>query len=150
MEIRNYGLRLLGKREYSVKKFREKLRQKFPSKTEKIEKIITEFTEKEWLSDQRFLEIFLKEQIRQMSGPKKIRQKLMMQGVSAELINEKMNKFFIQKVKQDLIKKLVQKKEQQLENKNLKPIEKKKKIADFLFAHGFDWGDFRAQISIDK
>jgi SOS response regulatory protein OraA/RecX len=93
--IYNKGLRLLGHREYSVWGLRKKLREKFPDNFAEISKIVTEFVDKDWLSDERFCEYIVREKTQHSGwGERKIILKLQEHKISEDMIHEKLVKYF--------------------------------------------------------
>jgi len=80
--VRDYALKVLSKKEYSVQEFAQKLAVKFPEKTQERSEILKEFAEKKWLSDERFTQAFIHDQVLSTkSGPQKIIGKLRQKGI---------------------------------------------------------------------
>ena len=73
---KDYMLYLLGRREYSVSEMREKVLKKFPDEFAVVEKLIQNFVQEGWLSDRRFVEVFIRDQKLKKVGPFKIVEKL--------------------------------------------------------------------------
>ena len=93
--VRQFGLNLLAKREYSVKEFAEKLCKKFPDKSEEIRQVIPDFIAKKWLSDERCAESLIHDSILiSKSGPQKIIQKLQRKGIDQELAWQSIEEFY--------------------------------------------------------
>ena len=59
----SYGLRLLGRREYSVLKLRNKLLKRFPENVEEVEAALVLLKEKQFLSNDRFCRAYIQDQI---------------------------------------------------------------------------------------
>ena len=137
----NYLLKLLTRREHSVSEVREKLRKKFPAEIENIEKLIKKFVEKNWLSDSRFCEVFVRDQILKKSGPKKIIQKLFKRGVDLELIREKIEEEYPASDQAEIIMELAKNKYETLKKrgKGESELELRQKILRFLMGRGFDF-----------
>ena len=87
---RDFGFRILSKRENSVFEFREKILKRFGNEIlDELEVIVVEFIKRDFLSDERFCECFIRDQILKKSGPRKIFEKLKTKGVRESLIKEK-------------------------------------------------------------
>ena len=86
-ELTQYLLALLAKREYTVKQLREKAEKKFPElSVEEQKESIGWLKEKNYVSDERFTESFIRQAIRKGDGPMKIQQKLTQKGVSKDIV----------------------------------------------------------------
>jgi regulatory protein len=139
---RDYALQLLSKREYSVLELQEKLIKKFSQDTEKVKKILKEFQKKNWVSDERFTEVFIRNQIlTTKSGPRKIYLKLIQKGIDKNLAHKKLKSEFLKKQQQELIHLLAQKKKSEFlrKKKKLSPYELKQKIILYLVRKGYDY-----------
>ncbi len=138
---RNEALRLLGRREHSVSELREKLQKKFPKEVEKIEAIITEFIEKDWLSDERFCDVVIKDQIIRRQGPRKIEQKLILKGVEPSLVKDRLMKHYSKDDEYKIAKYLYEKKEKSVCSRKPKisNFEKHQKVSQFLIGRGFGY-----------
>ncbi|MFT4929542.1 MAG: regulatory protein [Phenylobacterium sp.] len=71
-KLRATALAWLGRQEYHLAKFRQKLKDKEASE-EDIERIVSEFTECDWLSEQRYCEYFVRSRITKGQGKIRIR-----------------------------------------------------------------------------
>lgn len=89
-ELRAFSYRLLGRREYSVFELGRRIRQKW-SGTEGIdeltEDLLSALQEENLLSDERFVESFVRSRIARYQGPLKIKAALRDKGVSDALIS---------------------------------------------------------------
>lgn len=83
-------LRLLGRREHSQLELRQKLRQRGFT-NEIIQPLLEKATAKGWQSDQRYTEIWLRQQLASGNGPLKIQAKAASKGIASELLQEAMN-----------------------------------------------------------
>lgn len=81
------ALRLLTRREHSVKELSDKLKQK-GFNAEEVESALESCQRLNLQSDQRFVEIYIRSRIRQGYGPLKITQELKQKGVDSELIHQ--------------------------------------------------------------
>lgn len=96
-KIKAYIYDMLSKREYSEKELKQKIYNKFSKYIEKesynelnevIDKQITFFKEKNYLSNERFAESKVRSLINKKTGPKKIKQELKMKGIEDSLIEK--------------------------------------------------------------
>lgn len=140
-ELRIIGMKWLARREHSIHEFREKFLKKFPDQTESIEEIIQEFCEKNWLSDERFSEAFIHDQVLLVSaGPYKILQKLRQKGIEEMLAKQMLQKHFSLSEQLEKGRVLAQRKQQDIRarKKDLTDIEVRQKIYQFLLQKGFE------------
>ncbi len=84
------GMRLLARREHSVKELGAKLAARGYPRDE-IEGTLQELMGRELLSDRRFADAFLRSRRERGQGPLKIRAQLMQRGVRSELIDAALN-----------------------------------------------------------
>ena len=86
---REYALRRLGRRECSVDDLRRKILERgiSPAITEKI---VENLLKNDWVSDERFSRMLIRQQVNRSNGPRLIRQKLKAQGIdlSVEQLKE--------------------------------------------------------------
>jgi regulatory protein len=89
-DLRAFAYRLLGRREYSVFELRQRLRQKWKG-IEAIDVLADELlealVEENLLSDERFVESFIRSRINRYQGPLKIKAALRDKGVSDGLVS---------------------------------------------------------------
>lgn len=81
------AVRLLAMREHSVKEVTDKLR----AKTEQphlVDSVVNELIERNYLSDQRFSESYVRHRRNRGFGPVKIRAELLVKGISTALVDE--------------------------------------------------------------
>ena len=92
--LRAFAYRLLGRREYSVHELGQRLRQKW-SGSETAEALIEELLEalqdENLLSDERFVESFVRSRVGRYQGPLKIRAALGGKGVSDSLVSSELD-----------------------------------------------------------
>jgi SOS response regulatory protein OraA/RecX len=138
-KIRAFGLRLLARREYSEQDFREKLLKKFPENFLIIDEILAEFVTKNWLSNERFCECFIRDQKLKKIGPLKIKQKLYEKGVGEDLFAAKILQNFSIEEQQELINYLETKKLEELKKRRPDDaeFERRQKVRQYLFGRGF-------------
>lgn len=88
-KIKNRAVYYLGKRDYGSKELSKKLEEKFPeADLDSIQKSIDKMIEYGYLSDERFVEVFVRQEKRNKNGPLKIRMKLKQKQIKDDLINE--------------------------------------------------------------
>ena len=89
-DLRAFSYRLLGRREYSVFELGQRLQQKWKG-TEGIdamaEELLEALQEENLLSDERFVESFVRSRVNRHQGPMKIKAALRGKGVSDSLIS---------------------------------------------------------------
>lgn len=85
--LRSYAYALLCKREYSKAELREKL-NRYASNPEEVEKLLEEFSQYQYQSDQRVAEQVLASQMRKGKGPRRIYQTLQQKQVDQGYIQE--------------------------------------------------------------
>ena len=83
--LRSRALVLLSRREHTRSELQTKLRE-LDGDADTIEAILNEFADKGWQSDQRFAEMFVRQEIRKGHGPLNIRQSMKQRGIEASLI----------------------------------------------------------------
>ena len=91
--MRAFAYRLLGRREYSVFELRQRLLQKWRG-AEDIDTLADELLEaleeENLLSDERFVESFVRSRINRQQGPLKIKAALGQKGVSDSLVSKEL------------------------------------------------------------
>ena len=80
------ALRLLARREHSMRELRAKLRLR-GHEASAIEPVLEELAERNLVSDERFAEAFLRSRLERGQGPLKIRAQLKERGVDAPLVD---------------------------------------------------------------
>lgn len=87
-QIENYALRRLASQEWSYYLLEKKILERCDDK-ELVEEVLTEFMEKDWLSDERFAECYIRStRDNKGYGPIKIRARLQEKGVSSHIIDK--------------------------------------------------------------
>ncbi len=141
---KEYMLYLLARREYSQQELKEKALKKFPDEFSDVENLIQFFVQKNWLSDIRFVEVFIRDQKLKNIGPLKIVEKLWIKGISTNFAQEHLESFYTRAEQEIIIKKLIEKKYKLLKSKNLRKSEKKsefeiqQKVLQYILLRGFD------------
>jgi len=141
-EIRQWGLALLSKREYSAYEFTQKALKRFPTENEIIESLLADFVQQDWVSDTRYTEDFIKHQILiTKSGPQKIIQKLSLKGVSKQHIQEGIEQWYPFESQKKIATGLAEKKysEIQRKRKEYSEFEIQQKVSQFLIGKGFSF-----------
>jgi len=140
MNFRSFGLKLLTRREHSVKEFTTNLHKKFPENSEEIDQMVAEFIEKNWISDERFTESLIHDTLlTTKSGPQKIIQKLEQKGIDRELSLRCIEEFYPAQKQLEIAQDLAQKKRAEIERrgKTKNDLEIQQKIMAFLVGKGF-------------
>ena len=82
------AIRLLSRREHSRKELASKLRNKDYLDASYIDGILDELEAGNYLSDQRFAEMFVRSRISRGQGPQKIQHELSQRGINSTLIEQ--------------------------------------------------------------
>lgn len=133
--IKEYCVRLLGRRDHARNELRDKARKKgYPSDT--IDNILDELAEKGFINNTSFAVKFAHDKFEfNKWGSNKIRAELFKKGISEKDINASLNS--IGEADQvQAVKELVQKNKRKFQR--TEPIKRKKKIFDFLLRKGYD------------
>ena len=85
-DIELQALKILKIRENSFLEIKNKLIKKFPDDKDLIQEVLTDFKNKNYLSDQRFAEMYLR--AKRGKGKYYIKRELLRKGVSEEVISE--------------------------------------------------------------
>ena len=80
------ALRLLSRREHSEQELTAKLLRKDVG-VGTVTQVIADLKERDYLSDQRFTEMFVSSRIERGQGPRKIRQELCARGIKEDLVD---------------------------------------------------------------
>ncbi len=89
-EMRAFAYRLLGRREYSVFELEQRIRRKWPQATE-IMVLLDALVEENLLSDERYVESFVRFRVQRLQGPLKIQAALGQKGVSDALVTRELD-----------------------------------------------------------
>ncbi|KEI35058.1 regulatory protein RecX [Francisella sp. W12-1067] len=141
---RNYLLYLLAKQDYSRKQLFDKLNKRANISQEQIERLLDEFEQNNWLSDRRFVEVFVSSEINKLRGKKRIINIAAYQkGLSQELVENFLASLDIDWF--DLCKKCLYKKYTDIEMLELDPKLKQKAI-NYLVYNGFSYDEIKNTI----
>ena len=131
------AIRFLGYRVRTEKEVFNKLKEKDFDKRV-IKKTITKLKEMSYLSDQEFIETWVKDRIaNKPSGKRLISFELKQKGISEKIAKEKLDKLVSEKQEIKMAQKALDKAQTKYEN--LTGKEKNQKIASYLARRGFDW-----------
>ena len=86
-EVHEIAVRYLTRREYGIEELRRKLIQR-GSDSAIAEKVVSDLTDENLVSDQRFAEMYVRTRVRHLFGPLKIRGELRGRGISDHLISQ--------------------------------------------------------------
>ena len=139
IDLKSYALRILARREHSVYELKNKLLTKFPDQKKEIGNLIEEFIANDWVSDARFCEAFIRDQILKKNGPQKIKMKLREKGIDAELADEKMKQIYTEEQQKETKSYLRTKKCEEIRKKkpNISDYELNGKVYQYLKGKGF-------------
>lgn len=84
-EMRAFAYRLLGRREYSMFELAQRLQRKWPE-APGIDALVDALVKENLLSDERFVESFVRFRFQRFQGPLKIKADLQVKGISEALI----------------------------------------------------------------
>lgn len=87
-DLLQYVYYLLGRQDYTEKKLRQKLGERYPYQAEMHDDCIAKCMEYGYVDDARFAERFVKSLINQKLGPSSIRQKMYAKGFPGPIIDE--------------------------------------------------------------
>ncbi len=90
--IEQAAMRLLVYREHSRAELRRKLQTRFPDSSE-IEQVLDGLEQCNYLSDERFVEEYLKSRIRKGYGPLRIKAELLERGIAKDMIKQYLSEY---------------------------------------------------------
>ncbi len=136
-KIRNYLLFLVARKECCTKELRDKANKRYPDNSTLIDEIIIDFINNKYVCDDRFLEIFVRDQFNQNYGARRIIQKLQMKGISGYKVNDELDKYdFYEKAKE-----IKEDRFGDIDDKiEFKELKKKK---DYLIRRGFSFDEVK-------
>ncbi|MDJ0956024.1 MAG: regulatory protein RecX [Arenicellales bacterium] len=82
---------LLSRREHSEKELRAKLLRRGGTQADTIARVIQDLKQRDYLSDQRFTDMFVQSRMERGDGPLKIRHELESRGIAESTINQYLN-----------------------------------------------------------
>jgi regulatory protein len=136
--IRGKALYFLGRREYSRFELQKKLEDKFSENVSCIQEIISEFETKNWISDIRYTEEFVREKSQYSKwGPIKITQRLQEKGIEKEITVLILEKIFPEEMQREVVMQLAKEKWQLLHKKTT--TKRKVAVQRFLLSRGFSF-----------
>ncbi len=133
--VKEYCIRLLGRRDHAKNELRDKARKKgFPS--DAIEEVLVDLTEKKYINNASFASKFAHDKFEfNKWGPNKIRSELFRKGLSEKEIGNALQEISIdERVK--AINDLILKNQRKFERVDIS--KRKKKMFDFLLRKGYD------------
>lgn len=140
----NYGMYLLGRRDYSVKEMVKKFKEK-EYQAEEIELVMNYLKENGYQSDERFTRSFINSKLSSKIGISKIKSTLSFEkGIDKELIELVLSEMEIDEI--PVIMKIV---EQKYRNKDLTDQKEKSKAFRFLVSKGFSFSDIKRALSVN-
>jgi regulatory protein len=141
---KKYLLYLLAKQDYSRKQLSEKLRDRNNISVEEIGILLDEFEASNWLSDERFVETFVRGEISKLRGRKRIINIAVYQkGLSQELVERCIDYLGINWV--ELCKNCLEKKYKNLDALH-QDLKLKNKVINYLVYNGFGYDEINTVI----
>jgi len=137
-----YACRILGMREYSQKMLQQKVLNKGYDLAE-TSQVISFLLENNWLSDQRFCEVFVRSKVNRGQGLTRIRFELKEKGISGEMLDAVLTQQPI--CWQDICNQVVERKVSISSLKN--NIKARQKLERFLRYRGFSGEQVRISIN---
>jgi regulatory protein len=86
-EMRAFAYQLLGRREYALVELTKRLERKWPE-AENVDDFVTQLAEENLVSDERFVEAFVRSRVQRRQGPLKVKAELRRRGIADPLISE--------------------------------------------------------------
>jgi len=145
--IKQKAFTLLGKRLHSVYELRTKLRQK-KYDVDLIQLTIEDLLNGHYLDDMKFAELYSEEKLRlRLWGKTKLKSELMKKGISSAIITAVLEEKFPPADEElDNASQLVQKKYNQLKNRNMEHQKLVKRLYAFLISKGYSYDISRQAI----
>jgi regulatory protein len=145
--IKQKAFTLLGKRLHSVYEIRTKLRQK-KYDADLIQLTIDDLLNGHYLDDMKFAEMYSEEKLRlKLWGKTKLKSELMKKGISSAIITAVLEEKFPEADEElDNASQLVQKKYNQLKNRNMEHQKLVKRLYAFLISKGYSYDISRRAI----
>lgn len=144
-DVRSYAIYLLDRRDYTEKRLREKLGERFRRDTQYNDTVMRDMIEARHVDDMRFVEVYINGLLNQKMGMVKIRQKLITKGFNAEAIE-----FGIaQAQEKDYLADAIALKQRKYGNKVFTDYKEKQKATAFLARKGFDMGTISKAFDAD-
>ena len=138
ISIRDQGLRFLSRRPHSIKELEKKLIRK-GFKRSYISLIIDQFKQKDYLNDEKFSRILIKEEMKlKKNGPLLIKNKLIVKGIDPLKADKMIENMYDEKDQCENCQELAVKKIKLLTK--FPQEEQKKKLAVYLKQKGYYWG----------
>jgi len=141
-KLRAQSLEWLLNRPHSIREFKDYLYRK-KADPELAAALIREFTDKNYLNEQKFGEWLIELQRRRGKSNRAIRAELFKKGLTRELIDELMHGGG--ENEEQRLKELVAKKRRSSRYKN-----DPQKLAQYLVTQGFNWQDVKRALAIDQ
>ena len=104
--------------------------------------VIDEAKSKQWLSDERYAELYTEDAIMMQRSPLNTKHKLLQKRIPANIIDKAIKKHYDKEKKDEIIEELIDK--LLAKHAGLKPDKQFEKIATALYNKGFEYGDYEA------
>ncbi len=90
--LRLSAMNILAIREHSIRELKTKLEKKFPADNDKIALLLSQLVADDLLSNERFVEVFIRSRINKGFGPVKIRYELGLKGIEKDVIKSHLDR----------------------------------------------------------
>lgn len=137
-KLRQRALEWVMNRPHSIREFKDYMYRK-KAEPDLTEKLISEFSDKKYLDDEKFAAWFIELQVRRTKSNRAIRAELFKKGISGEVADSAMESQAVSE--ESRLKTLVAKKSQLLKYKKNPP-----KLAKYLTSQGFSYNDVRSEL----
>jgi len=138
--IRNSAFKLLSYRMRSKSELYHRLLQK-KYEVNLIESVINELETKEYINDREFANAFIRDRVKNKKlGPAAIQNAIGVHQISAEIIDDTMQKVYSEFPFEDLILSIIKKRSKIVKEKTIK---ERKKMIDYLKRKGYHWSSIQ-------
>lgn len=137
--IKLKALSYLQRRIHSRRELATKLKRHF-SESNFIEECLSDLENNNFIDDQQFASLFIQEKIRLKKWSKsKLKSELYLKGISKEIIEDCLNRFFDSELEKEKALELATKKLKTIQSKNLDNKITYRKLIHFLQSKGYDY-----------
>jgi regulatory protein len=146
--LKEYCFKLISRREYSVGMIRKKLREKFPAaSSELVKEVLDYLAEYEFVSDERYTEIYVRTKAAAGWGKTKIAFKLKQNGLDKDLVSKYLERIEDQT---EIVADLVDRKFSRLISLEIEYDDRQKlknKVYRFLAQKGFSYDQIKKELT---
>ena len=136
-KIKESAFRYLAGRAHSEKELRDKLLRKGFERA-RVDEVLAELRRHRFVDDAAFAVQYARNRLlHKPVGAKRLRQELRQKGVPEELAEAALSAAYKERPEEDLARELLRK--QVDKNQDLPPLQRKKRLSEFLLRRGFEW-----------